>query len=102
MVVGGWGAGRRLIDETAIYDPATDRWHDAAPIPTPRDHLTAAVDRGLVYAIGGGPLNPDRNYDVVEEYHPATDPRSKNLEMARPRGGLAPAVPLDAHQIVVR
>ena len=42
LVAGGWGVGRRLVDSTAIYDPATNRWKNAAPIPTPRDHLTAA------------------------------------------------------------
>jgi len=41
--VGGWGLGRKLADSSAIYDPATNRWTNAAPIPTPRDHLTAAA-----------------------------------------------------------
>jgi N-acetylneuraminic acid mutarotase len=92
VVVGGWGAGRQLVRVTAIYDPATDRWRDAAPIPTPRDHLTAAVAHGLVYAIGGRPLNPDRNYDVVEAYDPATDRWTKRSVMPSRRGGLAAAV----------
>jgi len=92
IVVGGWGAGRRLIGATAIYDPATDRWRDAAPIPTPRDHLTAAVAQGLVYAIGGRPLNPDRNYDVVEAYDPAADRWTKRSAMPSRRGGLAAAL----------
>jgi N-acetylneuraminic acid mutarotase len=92
VVVGGWGAGRRLVRATAIYDPASDRWHDAAPIPTPRDHLTAVATGGLVYAIGGRPLNPDRNYDVVEAYDPATDRWSKRSAMPSRRGGLAAAV----------
>ena len=25
VVVGGWGPGRRLVDSTAIYDPAANR-----------------------------------------------------------------------------
>ena len=92
VVVGGWGAGRRLIAASAIYDPATDRWHGAAPIPTPRDHLTAAGARGLVYAIGGRPLNPDRNYDIVEAYDPASDRWTRRSAMPSRRGGLAAAV----------
>src|SRR3989441_11860585 len=60
VVVGGWGAGRRLIAASAIYDPATDRWHGAAPIPTPRDHVTAAAARGLAHATGGAPPHPAR------------------------------------------
>jgi len=78
-----------LIAETAIYDPATDRWREAAPILTPRDHLTAAVAGGLVYAIGGRPLDPDRNYDVVQAYDPATDRWTKRSAMPSRRGGLA-------------
>ena len=92
MVVGGWGPGRRLVAGTAIYEPATDHWRDAAPIPTPRDHLTGAVVGGLVYAIGGRPLDPDRNYDVVEAYDPATDRWSVRAPMPSRRGGLAAAV----------
>src|SRR5438034_1268155 len=92
VVVGGWGVGRRLVGATTIYDPATDRWRDAAPIPTPRDHLTAAVAGGLVYAIGGRPLSPDRNYDVAEAYDPAADRWTKRSAMPSRRGGLAAAV----------
>jgi len=92
VVVGGWGTGRRLIAASAIYDPATDRWHGAAPIPTPRDHLTATAARGLVYAIGGRPLNPDRNYDIVEAYDPASDRWTQRSAMPSRRGGLAAAV----------
>src|SRR5216117_2132651 len=58
IVVGGWGAHRRLIDETAIYDPATDRWHRAARIPTPRDHLTAAVAGGEMVPRRRDPRRP--------------------------------------------
>jgi len=92
VVVGGWGAGRRLVDSTAIYDPAANRWRNAAPIPTPRDHLAAAAIAGIVYAIGGRPLDPDRNYDVVEAYDPATDRWTTKAPMPSRRGGLAAAV----------
>ncbi len=92
VVVGGWGAGRRLTAASAIYDPATDRWQGVAPIPTPRDHLTAAAARGLVYAIGGRPLNPDRNYDIVEAYDPTSDRWTRRSAMPSRRSGLAAAV----------
>jgi len=92
VVVGGWGPGRKLVDSTAIYDPATDRWKNAAPIPTPRDHLTAAAVGGIVYAIAGRPFNPDQNYDVVEAYDPATDRWTRKSPMPSRRGGLASAV----------
>jgi N-acetylneuraminic acid mutarotase len=92
IVVGGWGVGRRLLKEIAIYDPTSDVWHDGAAIPTPRDHLTAAAVAGVVYAIGGRPLNPDRNYDVLEAYDLASDRWTKRSSMPSRRGGLAAAV----------
>jgi hypothetical protein len=61
-------------------------------MPTPRDHLTAAAVGGLVYAIGGRPFNPDRNYAVVEAYDPATDRWQTRAAMPSRRGGLASAV----------
>lgn len=43
IVVGGLGAGSQLLRTAAIYDPGSDSWSSGAPIPTPRDHLTAAA-----------------------------------------------------------
>src|SRR2546430_17063722 len=51
VVVGGWGAGRRLVDSTAIYDPAANGWRNAAPIPTLPDHLPPPPIPGTVAAI---------------------------------------------------
>src|SRR2546422_11475028 len=84
--------GRVLLDSTAIYDPATNRWNHAAPIPTPRDHLTAAAAGGLVYAIGGRPFDPGRNVAAVEAYDPAADRWSRRSPMPSRRGGLASAL----------
>ena len=44
----GHGGGNRLLDTTLVYDPWPDRWSAAAPIPTPRDHLAAAVVGDLI------------------------------------------------------
>ncbi len=45
-----------------------------------------------MYAIGGRPLDPGRNYDVVEAYDPATDRWTTKSPMPSRRGGLASAV----------
>src|SRR2546427_758960 len=82
--------GRVLLDSTAIYDPATNRWKHAAPIPTPRDHLTAAAAGGLVYAIGGRPLDPRRHAAAAAAYHPPPPPRARGAPPPPPRGGAAP------------
>jgi N-acetylneuraminic acid mutarotase len=92
VVAGGWGAGRRLVAATAVYDPRADRWRTAAPIPTPRDHLAGTTVGRIFYAIGGRPLNPDRNFAVVEAYDAAADRWTRRAAMPSRRGGLAVAV----------
>lgn len=92
IVVGGMGPTTAHVDSTARYDPATNTWRHAAPIPTLRDHLTAQAVNGVVYAIGGRPHDPDRNYDVVEAYDPAADRWTTRAPMPSRRGGLASAV----------
>ena len=47
---------------------------------------------GTLYAIGGRVLNPDRNYDVVEAYDPATDRWTAKSRMPSRRGGLSSTV----------
>jgi N-acetylneuraminic acid mutarotase len=86
------GEGSKLLDSIAIYDPRTSRWHHGAPIPTPRDHLAAAQVGGRVYAIGGRPLDPDRNFNKLEIYDPKTDSWAEGPPMLSARGGLAAAV----------
>ncbi|MGH7568295.1 MAG: Kelch repeat-containing protein [Gemmatimonadales bacterium] len=92
IVVGGMGPTRAHVDSTAIYDPATNTWRHAAPIPTLRDHLTAQAVSGIMYAIGGRPHSPDRNFDIVEAYDPAANTWSARASMPSRRGGLASAV----------
>ncbi|NIS66255.1 MAG: galactose oxidase, partial [Gemmatimonadales bacterium] len=50
-------AGRTLDRVTSalheVYDPATDSWSDAAPLPTARDHFAIAVVDGRIHVIGG-------------------------------------------------
>lgn len=91
IVVGGFEPGG-LVQASAIYDPTTDIWRSAAPLPTPRDHLTAQEVGGFVYAIGGRPLDADQNYNVVEAYDPATDRWTSKAPMPSRRGGLGSAV----------
>src|SRR5256885_15041723 len=43
IVVGGWGLKRRLGGATGFYDPGADPRHGAAPLPAPRDPLSAAA-----------------------------------------------------------
>jgi len=94
VVVGGirYVADGGLVRATAIYDPATDTWRRGAPIPTPRDHLTAQAVGGILYAIGGRPMDPDRNLSVVEAYDVKTDRWDAEASMPTRRGGIGSAV----------
>lgn len=75
LVIGGMGdehapgaSSRGALSTVEEYDPATNRWHTLARMPTPRGFLCCAVVGGKVYAIGG-------HYDVrtLECYDPKTD-----------------------------
>ena len=67
-----------------IYEPATNAWSAAAPLPTGRAGLAAVTGPdGLVYAIGGEQVT------VVEAYDPATDTWATRAPMTTPRGHLA-------------
>ncbi len=41
------------VSTVEVYDPATNTWSAAAPMPTARSSLTAATVKGKIYAIGG-------------------------------------------------
>jgi len=76
-VVGGANRKRFNLINTAaleVYDPIKDVWKKLAPIPTPRDHLTASSFDEKLYAIGGR-INVDfnDNLDTNEVYDPTTN-----------------------------
>ena len=96
--VGGLGATRPfgLLGNTGaveVYDPATDQWEKKAPLPTPRDHLAAAVVDGKIHAIGGR-FNSDysENLALHHVYDPAADRWSEAAPLPKPRSGIAAAV----------
>jgi len=47
---------------------------------------------GVLYAIGGRPISPGSNYDIVEAYDPSSDKWTQKAAMPSKRGGLASAV----------
>ena len=66
--VGGKTRGQDT-GEHDVYDPATNRWTTAAPMPTARDHAAGAVVHGLLYVAAGRP----GELRTLEVYDPATD-----------------------------
>lgn len=92
FAVGGVGRGRRNTGATEEYEPAADRWVRRAPMPTPRDHLAAAVVEGKLYAIGGRVDGSyAKNLAVNEEYDPKRDRWRARAPMPTARSGIAAA-----------
>jgi N-acetylneuraminic acid mutarotase len=54
FVIGGFDANGLPTDSVFVYDPASNRWSSAAPLPIRNDHAGAAVAGGRLFAFGGG------------------------------------------------
>ena len=93
-VIGGYGEGRVDRAYHHVYDPARDRWLDAAPLPRGANHVAVAADRGRVYALGGF-IEQNRHSDGnAYAYDVATNRWTTIAPLPRPRGAAA-AVALD-------
>jgi len=81
----GFKTPQASVGTVEEYDPATNTWRERSPMPTPRNHTTAAAVNGKIYVIGGRVgaafIGLASDISVVEEYNPATDkwsaPRSR-------------------------
>ena len=84
---GGIGAQDRNTNVPVHYVLTTgdDHWHAAAPLPTPRDHLTALTFNGKIYAFGGE-IGHDAHHlqqTLAHVYDPVTDTWSRLPDMPR-------------------
>jgi len=80
-----------VTDVVEVYDPATDSWTSAPPMPTAvTDHVAVTLG-GRIYVIGGQealwPMT-----DIVQEYDPATQLWTTRTSMPTERRGAAAAV----------
>jgi N-acetylneuraminic acid mutarotase len=71
-----------------VYDPASDSWERLAPMPTARNHHTAATVNGRIYVTAG---RAGRNFTmtVTERYDPATDSWTEVAPLPTGRSGVA-------------
>src|SRR5437870_9109288 len=66
FVIAGFDSGGLSTNTVEIYDPQTDTWTSAAPLPIATNHNAAAVAAGKLYAFGGTSnrmfvYHPDQN-----------------------------------------
>ncbi|MBR0656669.1 Kelch repeat-containing protein [Plastoroseomonas arctica] len=93
-VVGGYGEGQVNRAYHTVYDPAADRWLDAAPLPRGANHVAVVAEAGRVYALGGF-IEQNRLCDnKAFVYEAAADRWREIASLPRPRGAAA-AVFLD-------
>ncbi len=86
-------AQQRAVGETEVYDPGTDTWSMAAPMPTPRMLFAAATGAdGKIYTIGGQTSWGGLAVAVVQVYDPATNRWQHGPSLRRGRVGHAAAV----------
>jgi N-acetylneuraminic acid mutarotase len=78
----------RSVGTHEVYDPATDTWTRVAPMPTPRNHLGAAVVAGKIHAIGGR-VNDNMELTTHEIYDPASDAWTAGPPLPTGRSGIA-------------
>ncbi len=95
--------GGGLEATVEVYDPATNTWSTAAPMPTARYSLASVTVNGKIYAIGGEVAGPPLKVkgkiyptigaavNTVEVYDPATNTWSTAAHMPTARCSLAVA-----------
>ena len=73
------------FDFCEVFDPSTNRWHEIAPMPTPRFACAAVVFDKEILVMGGAGLREDgfKNFDIIESYNPYSD-RWKKVEFHLP------------------
>jgi len=79
-------AGFGTVNTHEVYDPATNLWSSAAPIPgQPRDHMGIAVVNGKVHLFGGRVADVTDNLARHDVYDPATDRWTTAAPLPKPR-----------------
>ena len=71
-----------------VYDPAADAWTRLAPMPTPRNHLGAAVVAGNIHVVGGR-VRGDMELTTHEIYDPAAGAWTVGPPVPTGRSGIA-------------
>jgi hypothetical protein len=68
FVMGGGDSAQTPLSVVEAYDPVTNTWTTKAPMPTPDDSMTAVVENGLIYVVGG--FTSGARSAIVQRYTP--------------------------------
>jgi N-acetylneuraminic acid mutarotase len=96
-VAGGQRTDQGMIPGPAtaivqVYDPQTNAWSAAPPMPTARIGLTVVAAGGKLYAIGGATDGFNNSTGAVEEFDPATQAWTPRAAMPTARHFAAAAL----------
>jgi large repetitive protein len=69
-----------------VYNPATNSWSAAAPLPVNLDHIQSVAVGGIIYYIGGLTSWPSGHVHSVYAYNPATNTFTQKAPMPNGRG----------------
>src|SRR5215469_6863626 len=89
-VIGGV-TGPKITGNVIAYDPATDKWSNAASLPSPHGAAAAAVLGGKIHLVGGRAYQGATLVDVNDHlvYDPAANAWSKSTPMPTSRDSLS-------------
>ena len=65
-VIGGYDSNGSSTDSVYVYNPTTNTWTSAHPIPSVNNHNNAAVAAGKLYSFGGR-VESSYVYDPVSD-----------------------------------
>jgi N-acetylneuraminic acid mutarotase len=88
-VVGGYAEQRVDRPYHHVYDPAFDRWTQAASLPKGANHVGVVADAGRLYAFGGFVEQNRAAHAGAYAYDIAADRWSEIAPLPRPRGAAA-------------
>jgi N-acetylneuraminic acid mutarotase len=103
-IIGGGERGhapKAITNAVSIYDPITDKWSDAKPMPTARVLLRAVELAGKIYAVGGAIAVGQPFSNALEQYDPNADEWTELRPMSVGRGNPGVVAAADGRIIVV-
>jgi len=87
--VGGRGVDTVTVATNEVYDAASGRWSELAPLPRARDHLGVITVDGKIHAIGGRFNTTTDNTGMHDVYDPAANSWKSAAPLPTPRSSVA-------------